>query len=86
MLKVGGIIRRDNLTDNKGRVLCQLQDLYIIEEAREMAYPTTIETAIPNIELYHRRLAHLSLANVRATQRITAGMKFTENKKPTSNK
>lgn len=86
LLEMGGVIRKDNLTDNKGKVLCQLQDLYIVEETREMAYPAAIETAIPNIELYHRRFAHLSLANVRATQQITTGMKFTENTDPTETK
>ena len=76
------MIHNDYLLDPKGRELCQLDDLYIVEENRDCVFPAALETAPPNIELYHRRFGYLRLDNVRATLKIITRIEFTENKEP----
>lgn len=47
-----------------------------------IAYPAALEKAEPNIELWHRRLGHLSLDSIRKTKEMVKGLDFKKKESP----
>ncbi|KAI0995961.1 hypothetical protein K3495_g12220 [Podosphaera aphanis] len=51
-------------------------NLLINEEPRQFAFPAALHQARPTLTLWHRRLGHLGLKNVKITEKITQGIKY----------
>lgn len=51
-------------------------NLFINEETRKFAFPAALHQAKPSLKLWHRRLGHLRLKNVKITEKITKGIRY----------
>ena len=64
------------------RLIIEAPRKYALPALTSLALPAALEQAKPSLALWHRRLGHIGLKNVRKTQKITKGIQFKEQGEP----
>ena len=98
LVQAGGYIKGGFLRTKDHKEICRHDHrLFIIEGEKEagvsdnsdiddidesVALPAALERAEPNIELWHRRLGHLSFGSIQKTKKLVKGLDFKEKDTP----
>jgi hypothetical protein len=65
------------LVNGTRRLLCYIDwNLFIVTDQTHLSMPAAIQEAAIDIDLWHRRLGHMSLDNVKLTQKMTKGLQY----------
>ncbi|KAI0992415.1 hypothetical protein K3495_g15770, partial [Podosphaera aphanis] len=74
----GGYVgNQGSIFDSKNIEIATVDDrLFINETPRVFAFPAALHQVKPTLSLWHRRLGHLGLKNVKLTEKVTKGIEY----------
>ena len=83
LLNVGGYIKDSKIYGPDGIEFATYDSsLHIVESIVTVAMPATLQDKNLTLDLWHRRLGHLSLRNIKETEKLTTGISYNEKNAP----